>query len=86
MDMKRQANGSLPRLRTSAAEITPHEEDLPLLAIETQINTDTIVHFVDRTSNTHDPFDEMRVSSNTPNDTEGTPATPTTTYFIRKQA
>lgn len=81
--IQHRAADALSRLPTNATDITPLENELPLLATKTPGSTDTITHLVDMVSSTHHLLDAKRVVSDSSDGMIDILATPTTTKFIR---
>lgn len=69
-----------------SASSLPLEADPSLQAIGTRGNTDTVIHFVDMASSSHDPLDAMHVPSDTLDGMVDTSSTLKIAEFIREQA
>lgn len=74
------------RLSTYGADTTALKDDHPFLAIDTHDSTNITIHFVDTTSNIHNPLDAVHVSYDKPNGTVDIPVMPTAFGFLREQA
>lgn len=84
--IKYQAADALSRLLTDGADRTLLEDYIPLLAIETLYDTDTVLHFADVISDATVLRDATKIPLDTPQHVAYISATPTIERFVNEQA